>query len=286
MRLSVILAPGMPAELELSLGTAAVVIDVLRFTTTLTAALEAGAKAVYPVAEPEDAWRLQAQLDGDLLLGGERAGLRINGFDLGNSPREYVPGVVGGHLLAMTTSNGTGALLAAHRAGAAPVYVGSLRNAPAVARRLVREGRPAVLYCSGNGGKIALEDVVGAGAIISGCVEAARGTCGAGGTTVVHGTGRTPGARGRVRVGQGTSGARVGQGVQLTDTALIALAVYRQVGPDLKGCPSQHCRRLVEIGFEADVDYASELGASEVVGEFDGVMVRRAGHALRRGNES
>lgn len=244
MQLGVVLAPGAPVELDLA-GITAVVIDVLRFTTTVTAALEAGAKAVYPVFEPEDAWRLQAKLEGDLLLGGERGGLRISGFDLGNSPREYLPGVVGGRLLAMTTTNGTATLLEAHRAGAAPIYVGSLRNAPAVARRLVREGRSVVLCCSGTGGKIALEDVVGAGAIISGCVSASRE-------------------------------------VHLEDSALVALAAFRRFRSDLKDCPSQHCRKLVEIGFEADVHYASELGASDVVGEFDGIMIRPAGHALRR----
>ncbi len=245
MELSVVLAPGVPTEAQLA-GHTAVIIDVLRFTTTVTAALEAGAKAVYPVAEPEDAWRLQSQLDGDLLLGGERSGLRISGFDLGNSPREYLPAVVGSRLLAMTTSNGTAALIAVHRAGAAPVYLGALRNAPAVARRLASEGRSPVLYCSGSGGKIALEDVVGAGAIISGCTSA-------------------------------------GRGVELADTALVALAAFKELGSDLKLRPSRHCRRLIEIGFEADVDYASDLGASKMVGEFDGVMVRPAGHTLRRG---
>jgi 2-phosphosulfolactate phosphatase len=241
----VILGPGAPGELELA-GNTAVVIDVLRFTTTVNAALEAGAKAVYPVAEPEDAWRLQSQVVGEMLLGGERGGLRINGFDLGNSPREYRPEVVGGRLLAMTTTNGTAALLDAHRAGAVPIYVGSLRNAPAVARRLVREAMPVVLWCSGSHGEIALEDVVGAGAIVSGCMSAPRS-------------------------------------VQLNDTAMVALAAFKQFRSDLKECPSHHCRKLLEIGFEADVDYASELGASDVIGEFDGVMIRPAGHALRRG---
>jgi 2-phosphosulfolactate phosphatase len=245
MRLSVILAPGVPVENELA-GQTAVIIDVLRFTTTLTAALEAGAKAVYPVAEPEDAWRLQGRLEGDVLLGGERDGLRINGFDLGNSPLEYGRATVGGRLLVMTTTNGTAALLAAHNAGASPVYVGSLRNAAAVARRISREERPAVLYCAGTRGMISLEDVIGAGAIISGCAA----------------SGREP---------------------ELTDTALLALAAFKEFGSDLKQTPSLHCRRLVEIGFGADVEYASQLGSSTVVGEFDGVMIRPAGHALRRG---
>src|SRR4030042_6780393 len=105
MVLSAVLGPGPPVEVEPA-GSACVVIDVLRFTTTLTAALEAGAKVIYPVCEPEDGWRLQQQLGGDLVLGGERGGLRINGFDLGNSPREYSSALVAGRILALTPSNG------------------------------------------------------------------------------------------------------------------------------------------------------------------------------------
>jgi 2-phosphosulfolactate phosphatase len=245
MVLSVVLGPGIPAEIELA-GSACVVIDVLRFTTTLTAALEAGAKVIYPVGEPEDAWRLQRQLGDDLVLGGERGGLRINGFDLGNSPREYTPPLVAGRILALTTSNGTKALHDVHQAGAAPVYAGCLRNAPAVARRLLRAGKDAVMYCAGTGGKIALEDVVGAGAIVHCCAE---------------------------------SGRQIG----LTDTARLALAAFEKAGAALADKPSAHARRLIELGFVEDVLYSSMLGASEAVGEFDGVMIRPASHSLRRG---
>jgi len=245
MIVSVVLAPGIPADIELA-GSACVVIDVLRFTTTLTAALEAGAKLVYPVCEPEDAWRLQQQLGGDLVLGGERGGLRINGFDLGNSPREYMPSVVEGKILALTTSNGTKALHDVFQAGAAPVLTGCLRNAPAVARRLLRAGKNAVMYCAGSGGKIALEDVVGAGAIIHCCAEADRE-------------------------------------IELTDTAMLALAAFEDLGAALAEELSAHARRLVKLGFEEDIRYASELGVCEAVGEFDGVMLRLAGHTLRRG---
>jgi 2-phosphosulfolactate phosphatase len=241
----VILAPGIPAETELG-GRACVVVDVLRATTTLTAALEAGAKAIYPLAEPDDAWRLQAQLGGEALLGGERGGLRIGGFDLGNSPREYTRAVVSGKLLCYTTSNGTAALLAAHRAGAAPIYLGALRNATAVARRLVREGRSAVIYCSGSGGRIALEDVVAAGAI--------AGACQGAGDVVLH------------------------------DTAAIALATFRWALPDLVEILSRarHGEDLIALGLAEDIAYSAQVGASRMVGQFDGVMVRPAGHILRR----
>lgn len=245
MTTAVVLGPGAPVEVDLS-GSACVVIDVLRFTTTVTAALEAGAKVIYPVREPEDAWVLQQQFGGNLVLGGERGGLRIGGFDLGNSPREYTPRTVGGRVLALTTSNGTTALYEAHAAAAFPILIGCLRNAPAVARRLVRSAKPAVMYCAGSGGKIALEDVIGAGAIVHCCLEA-------------------------------------GGQVELTDTARLVLAAFRNTAKTMDLGISAHARQLAALGFAEDIRFASELGASEAVGLFDGVMIRTAGHMLRQG---
>jgi 2-phosphosulfolactate phosphatase len=245
MRISVILAPDVAAEDELT-GRSCVVIDVLRATTSMIAALDAGATAIYPVAEAEDAWALRAQMGEGLLLGGERGGLKINGFDLGNSPREYTAEAVGNSMLAMTTTNGTAAMLAAARAGASPIYIASLRNAPATARRLLREGRDAVLYCAGTNGRVSLDDIIAAGAIASVCEE----------------------SRSRAA---------------LTDTGKLALAAYRLASRDVAAALTAtiHGRRLVEIGFEQDIRYAAAVGASQTVAQFDGVMVRPAGHMLR-----
>jgi len=250
VRIAVMLAPGVEAEVDLA-GSTAVVVDVLRATTSMTAALEAGVRAIYPVLEPEDAWQLQHSLGGELLLGGERGGLKISGFDLGNSPREYTTSSVGGRLLAMTTTNGTRAMAVAHAAGAEPIYVASLRNATAVARRLVREARPAVIYCAGTAGKVSLDDVICAGAIITAC-------------------GDMPAE------------------VELTDTARLAAAAFGEVRKDLvRGLrDTAHGRRLVELGFGADLEYAAQVGASLVVGEYDGLMIRPAGHVLRHGEQA
>jgi 2-phosphosulfolactate phosphatase len=245
MQLSVMLAPGIPAELPLA-GSTAVVIDVLRATTSMVAALDAGVRAIYPVLAPDDAWRLQAKLGGEMLLGGERGGLKISGFDLGNSPREYTAKAVGGQLLAMTTTNGTAALAAAHGAGASPVYVASLRNAPAAARRLLREARPTVIVCAGTDGRVSLDDVISAGAIVSACLDSPAD-------------------------------------VTLTDTARLALAAYRDVHRDLvRGLrETSHGQRMVELGFEADIVHAAAIGTSNVVGQYDGLMIVPAGHVLR-----
>ena len=112
-------------------GTTAVVIDVIRATSTIMEALANGARAVYPVASTEEAVQLAASLGrDDSLLCGERKGVMIEGFDLGNSPREYTPDVVAEKQLVMTTTNGTRAFVAVQ--GAERVVSASFLNLSAV----------------------------------------------------------------------------------------------------------------------------------------------------------
>src|SRR5438132_1827020 len=86
----------------------AVVVDVLRASTTIIHALAAGCTDVRPCAETEEARALAGQMRaGRVLLGGERGGVTPPGFDLGNSPREYTPSVCRGCTLVHTTTNGT-----------------------------------------------------------------------------------------------------------------------------------------------------------------------------------
>src|SRR2546421_1922422 len=105
-------------------GRGVVVIDVLRATTTIVAALANGAKAVIPAATSEEAVRLASNLEKDgVLLAGERRSVKIEGFALGNSPREMVPAAVAGKTIVLATTNGTPALVAAP--GGDPVLVGA-----------------------------------------------------------------------------------------------------------------------------------------------------------------
>jgi 2-phosphosulfolactate phosphatase len=155
-----------PAEVRGSgfRGTA-VVIDVLRATSSITHALVNEARSVLPVATVEDAARTAERLGRDaVLLCGERDCSPISGFHLGNAPGDFTTDRVGGRTLVMTTTNGTPALLSIH--GAARVYVGSLLNVGAVARRLLEDGRDALLVCAGREGAFALEDALCAGRII------------------------------------------------------------------------------------------------------------------------
>ncbi|GAC1578553.1 MAG: 2-phosphosulfolactate phosphatase family protein [Candidatus Elarobacter sp.] len=161
--IEVLLAPPWPADLVREAHVA--VVDVLRATTTIAIALANGAAGVIPVAEPDEAIALAHRLGRDrVLLCGERNAVRIDGFDLDNSPASFAPTVVAGKTLLITTTNGTRALKAV--AGAASVRAAALVNRTAVADALAREEGDIVIACAGDYGKFALEDAIGAGALV------------------------------------------------------------------------------------------------------------------------
>jgi phosphosulfolactate phosphohydrolase-like enzyme len=154
-------------------GGVAVVIDVIRASTTITTAVANGAASVFPVESVERALERASSLGEGTLLGGERGGIRIEGFDLGNSPREYTPERVAGHQIVFTTTNGTAALAACHEA--AVVMIGCLVNRSAVAvaaRAAAVEHQTAVhLVCAGVERQLAEEDLLGAGAILDAAAD-------------------------------------------------------------------------------------------------------------------
>lgn len=152
----------------------AVVIDVLRATTTMTFALAAGATAILPCREVEEA---RATADGmragKVVLGGERDGRPLPGFDLGNSPAEYTAARVRGMDVVLTTTNGTRALLAA--AAARRVLLAAFVNFSAVCEQLKAEKRPVHIVCAGNQGRLALEDTLCAGGLVDFLCRPERG---------------------------------------------------------------------------------------------------------------
>lgn len=142
-------------------GATAVVIDVLRASTTIIHALDAGAEAVVACREIEQARSWLAKAGGaEVVLGGERGGLPIEGFDLGNSPDEYSPDRVGGRTVVLTTTNGTAAIEHAQKAD--HILIGAFVNATAVFRHLLRAERIA-LVCAGTDGQYSLDDLLAAG---------------------------------------------------------------------------------------------------------------------------
>jgi len=222
-------AVGLPDELAgLDLaGTNAVVIDVLRATSTIVAAIESGVSGVIPVAGIEEARLLAAEHRG-ALLGGERAAVRVEGFDLGNSPLEYSPERVGGRAVVLCTTNGTRAF---GRAGdAAGVYAGALTNRAALCAALKQSGRDVRLVCSGTDGAVSDEDCFGAGLIADGLA------------------------------GWGTLTRRA---ASMREQAVLAMA--RLGDPTQVIGSSLHGRRLIGLGLEADVEACGGLDTSRVV---------------------
>jgi len=148
-----------------SLGTAAVVVvDVLRATTTMAEALANGARAIVPTVSTEDAVRLATSLGReDTLLCGERKGAKVEGFDLGNSPREFTAEAVGGKRLVMSTTNGTRALVAGSEG--ARLVACAFTNLGAVTDTL-RGAEQVAIVCSGREDRFSLEDALCAGYLV------------------------------------------------------------------------------------------------------------------------
>ncbi|MBI1348104.1 2-phosphosulfolactate phosphatase [bacterium] len=145
-------------------GGIAVILDILRASTTITHALAHGAKCVIPTLDVEASHQLKSEYSpGTAITGGEREGLLIPGFDYDNNPFAYTADVVKNKTIIFTTTNGTKAL---HRASQADrVLIGSFVNLSAVVSVLVQNLRPVHLVCAGTKGKITVEDALCAGAI-------------------------------------------------------------------------------------------------------------------------
>jgi len=153
-----------PTNLPDLSGHLAIIIDLLRASTTITHALAAGATAVAPCESIEKARALAATLPPNTyLLGGERQGLRIPGFDLGNSPSEYTPAKVKAKTIVFTTTNGTVAL---HRSESAQrILIGSFANLSAVTKSAANSHLPIHLICAGIHGNPCREDTLCASAL-------------------------------------------------------------------------------------------------------------------------
>ena len=227
----------------------AVVIDVLRASTSIAAALNNGARAVIPLEGVDEAMTRARSLErGDVLLAGERKMVPIPGFDLGNSPREFTSAVVTGKTIVMTTTNGTSALTGSH--GAHEVVVGAFANYSAVLawlRAAARAGKSITLVCAGTNGRFALEDAICAGRYVRGI-------------------------------------ARRGIEAELGDAATIAAMIDRRMGADLPAVlrNSEHGRALMDAGHSEDVDYCATIDTHPVVPVYRDRQVVRLGDRHER----
>ncbi len=165
MRIDVAFTPGESAP-----GAVAIVVDVLRATTTITYALEHGYQRVLACGELEQARGLAGRLGDGAVLAGERQCVKPEGFDLGNSPQELIDAGPLGTTLVLSTTNGTRAIVAAAQ-HAPTVLVGSLANltvCAAAAARVAREaGGQVLVQCAGVKGEFTMDDAYTAGRFVA-----------------------------------------------------------------------------------------------------------------------
>lgn len=145
-----------------------VIIDILRATSAICTAFHHGAEKIIPVAKVEEALALKQQ---GFLAGAERDAVKVEGFDFGNSPYDYMGDHVKGQTIVLTTTNGTQAIEAAKHAY--KVVVGAFTNITALCDFLVKEQRPILLLCSGWKNRFNLEDSLFAGAVTQAIYERA-----------------------------------------------------------------------------------------------------------------
>ena len=161
LALDVAFLPGEAASLE---GRVAVVLDVLRASSTIVTLFDRGAESIGLAASVEAARSEARQVLGPRVLCGEVGGLPPYGFDYGNSPSEFAALDFSGKHVVMATTNGTAAVRAC--ASASVVLIGCLLNANAVIREtleLLRESEGVVLVCAGRQGQFVLDDAIAAG---------------------------------------------------------------------------------------------------------------------------
>jgi 2-phosphosulfolactate phosphatase len=151
-----------------------VVVDILRATSCMTTAFAHNIDSIRPFAQLAECLALKEQ---GYLTAGERDGKKVEGFDLGNSPFEYMGPAVRDRKIAFTTTNGTQAI--AKAAEAKDIVIGSFLNLSAVVQYLRKATDNVLIVCSGWKGKVNLEDTVYAGALVenlAGDVESACDT--------------------------------------------------------------------------------------------------------------
>jgi 2-phosphosulfolactate phosphatase len=216
-----------------------VVIDVLRATSTIVTALSRQALQVIPVNEPTEAIELARRIGSDeCVLGGEQKGLKIEGFDLGNSPTEYDTAKVAEKKVILCTTNGTKAIKRAQ--GAAEVLIGSYLNMQAIVDYLATSGQDLLVLCAGRELQVSLEDLACAGMVVRDLKE-------------------------------------LRDDLELTDAATVARYVAERAqscGLEQFFALTEHGQYLTQIGMAADLQACAALNQFTIVPRFtDGKIV-------------
>ncbi|HEY7878351.1 MAG TPA: 2-phosphosulfolactate phosphatase [Gemmatimonadaceae bacterium] len=231
MRIDVMFGPAQITP-ALVAGRVVAVIDVLRASTTITAALAAGARNVVPLEDADAVMTRAKQLArAEVRTAGERKMMPIPGFDLGNSPREMTHEAVDAKTVLMTTTNGTATLLAIQ--GARDVVIASYVNCGAVTALLcagARGGHDISIVCAGRDRQFALEDAACAGRFVRAVSKKIRG-------------------------------------VELGDGAFVCTVLDRKYGDRLDQlfADSEHGQALTDAGLGEDLVACSAVDAHPVI---------------------
>lgn len=211
----------------------AVVIDVLRATSVIVHAFSQGIKEIIPVETIEDALsKFREFADSEVLLGGERYSCRINGFHLGNSPKEYTHERIKDKRLILTTTNGTRAFYFV--SSAKKIIVGSFLNISAVVEKCLKDGLDIFIFPAGDKGYFSLEDNICGGMLIDLMIKKRK------------------------------------KEIILTDSALAALFIYQRFEDNIVGALhlSEHGKELIDLGAADDVLFCSQTDTTDVVPVF------------------
>jgi 2-phosphosulfolactate phosphatase len=217
----------LPGDLAVAEDDVVVVFDVLRATTSMIVALAAGSPAIHIFDTIDEALQAAGRFGGPRLLAGEVQCLPPAGFDLGNSPAGFAD--CSGSTIFLATTNGTRAIIAAR--AARTIAIGALVNARAVARHLLALGRDVKLICAGTQGQVAMEDLLGAGAVINAMMWEEDITL-------------------------------------ATDTARIALGLFRATADELEDALAHSTggQNIIRAGLADDIAFAARLNSIPVVG--------------------
>jgi 2-phosphosulfolactate phosphatase len=237
-----------------------VVIDILRVSSTIITAVEAGAQRIYPTLTVAEAFERKENLieqgiePSTILLAGERRGLKVEGFDLGNSPLEYSPDIVKNKILVLSSTNGTKAMSRSLKANC--VVVGAFLNGSAAAEFINTKDMDIVFYLSGTRGNFSYEDSAGAGFIIDRLLNL-----------------RTDKSEADVSKNDLITDAHSeealfsGDRIHLSDSARMCRDLYNihmENLPDLLHNVN-HGRYLESEGFGKDLDYCARIDVSKLI---------------------
>lgn len=237
IRTEVFFTPAQVDELYLR-NKNAIVVDVLRASTTIATALFHGAKEIIPVATVESAVKVSGSLFGDVTLrGGERNGKVIEGFNLGNSPREYTEEAVKGKTIIYTTTNGSAAMVKGRYAK--NLVIAGFTNLSKVVAFLKGLKEDFVIVCAGKQNDFSLEDAVCAGMVLSKLGKSFRNSA-------------------------------------LDDSGKAAVSLFEDYGKNIVSMlqETDHGKFLIDIGFEEDLKICGKVDSIPVLPVMTGNVIK------------